>query len=44
MAEIEIGIRLVPCCEDQVWMLSVVDGKLQAVKIVNIGGQQDEEV
>ena len=39
-------IEVVPCelLEDQVWMLSVVDGKLQAVKIVDIGGQQDEEV
>lgn len=40
----EIG--LVPCeaLEDQVWLLSVVDRKLQAVKIMDIGGQQDEEV
>jgi hypothetical protein len=39
-------IEVVPCeaLEDQVWMLSVVDGKLQAVKIMDIGGQEDEEV
>jgi hypothetical protein len=37
-----MNIKLIPCdClkEDEAWLLSVVEDKLQAVKITNIGGQ-----